>query len=99
ATSSKSFGQGSWSRGRRPSSAVCASRAVRLEPRARFGEAERWRIASSPGTCRFAMHAHRRRRRRNGLRLLEEYRAALGAAELRVTASALGVELAEHGLR
>src|SRR5262249_10368619 len=36
---------------------------------------------------------------RYGLRLLEEYRAALGAVELRVTASALGVELAEHGLR
>ena len=36
---------------------------------------------------------------RCGLRLLEEYRAALGAAELRATASALGVELAEHGLR
>ncbi len=36
---------------------------------------------------------------RRGLQLLEEYRAALGAVELRVTASALGVELAEHGLR
>jgi hypothetical protein len=36
---------------------------------------------------------------RYGLRLLEEYRAALGAAELRATASALGIELAEHGLR
>ena len=36
---------------------------------------------------------------RHGLELLEEYRAALGAVELRVTASSLGVELAEHGLR
>jgi hypothetical protein len=34
-----------------------------------------------------------------GLRLLDEYRAALGAAELRATASSLGVELAQVGLR
>ena len=34
-----------------------------------------------------------------GLRLLDEYRAALGAADLRATASSLGVELARLGLR
>ena len=34
-----------------------------------------------------------------GLRLVEEYRAALGAADLRATASSLGVELARVGLR
>ncbi len=34
-----------------------------------------------------------------GLRLLEEYRAALGAADLRASASTLGVELARVGLR
>ena len=34
-----------------------------------------------------------------GLRLLEDHRAALGAVELRSTASMLGVELAELGLR
>jgi hypothetical protein len=36
---------------------------------------------------------------RTGLRLLDDYRAALGATELRATASTLGVELAELGLR
>ena len=36
---------------------------------------------------------------RAGLRLLDEYRAALGAADLRATASSLGVELARVGLR
>jgi tetratricopeptide (TPR) repeat protein len=36
---------------------------------------------------------------RNGLRLLDEYRAALGAVELRVTASAIGQALSETGLR
>jgi hypothetical protein len=36
---------------------------------------------------------------RAGLRLLDEYRAALGAADLRATASSLGVELAQVGLR
>jgi CHAT domain-containing protein len=36
---------------------------------------------------------------KDGLRLLEEYRAALGAVELRATASQLGTELAEAGLR
>jgi hypothetical protein len=35
----------------------------------------------------------------NGLRLLDDYRAALGAIELRVTASEIGVELAARGLR
>jgi hypothetical protein len=35
----------------------------------------------------------------DGLRLLEEYRAAFGAAELRATVSSLGVELAQLGLR
>jgi len=35
----------------------------------------------------------------DGLRLLEEYRAAFGAVELRATASALGHELARQGLR
>jgi CHAT domain len=34
-----------------------------------------------------------------GLRLLDEYRAALGAAELRATASGIGTELAQAGLR
>jgi tetratricopeptide (TPR) repeat protein len=34
-----------------------------------------------------------------GLRLLDEYRAALGAADLRATASSLGAELARVGLR
>jgi hypothetical protein len=36
---------------------------------------------------------------RAGLRLLEDYRAAFGAVELRVTASGVGVELSELGLR
>lgn len=36
---------------------------------------------------------------RAGLRLLDDYRAALGAVELRATASALGVDLAQLGLR
>jgi hypothetical protein len=36
---------------------------------------------------------------KDGLRLLEEYRAALGAAELRATASGIGTELSETGLR
>jgi len=36
---------------------------------------------------------------RNGLRLLEDHRAALGASELRATASAIGAELARLGLR
>ncbi len=34
-----------------------------------------------------------------GLRLLDDYRAAFGAAELRATASGIGVELSELGLR
>ena len=34
-----------------------------------------------------------------GLRLLEDYRAALGAVELRATASGIGIELSQHGLR
>jgi hypothetical protein len=36
---------------------------------------------------------------RHGLGLVEEYRGALGAVELRATASGLGVPLAESGLR
>jgi tetratricopeptide (TPR) repeat protein len=36
---------------------------------------------------------------RNGLQLLEHHRAALGASELRATASATGTELAQLGLR
>jgi tetratricopeptide (TPR) repeat protein len=36
---------------------------------------------------------------RNGLRLLDDYRSALGAAELRATASGIGSELSETGLR
>ncbi len=36
---------------------------------------------------------------RAGLRLLEEYRAALGAIELRATASRIGADLSELGLR
>jgi hypothetical protein len=36
---------------------------------------------------------------KHGLRLLEDYRAVLGAVELRTTASQLGTELAESGLR
>jgi hypothetical protein len=36
---------------------------------------------------------------RNGLRLLEEHRAALGASDLRATASAIGAELARFGLQ
>ena len=36
---------------------------------------------------------------RRGLQLVDEYRAAFGAVELRATASAIGVELAEAGLR
>jgi CHAT domain-containing protein len=36
---------------------------------------------------------------KQGLRLLEDYRAALGAVELRATASQMGTELAECGLR
>jgi hypothetical protein len=36
---------------------------------------------------------------RNGLRLLEAHRAALGASDLRATASAIGAELARLGLR
>src|SRR5262249_22794613 len=36
---------------------------------------------------------------RSGLRLLDDYRAAFAAAELRVSASGLGVELARAGLR
>ena len=36
---------------------------------------------------------------RNGLQLLEQHRAALGASELRATASATGAELAQLGLR
>jgi hypothetical protein len=36
---------------------------------------------------------------KRGLRHLEEYRAALGAVELRVTASAIGSELSKAGLR
>ena len=36
---------------------------------------------------------------RNGLRVLEEHRAALGAAELRATASSIGADLAALGLR
>jgi CHAT domain-containing protein len=36
---------------------------------------------------------------RQGLRLLDDYRGAFGAVELRATASAIGVELAETGLR
>jgi len=39
------------------------------------------------------------RRLQRGLELLEEYRAALGAVELRSTASSLGVALARDGLR
>ena len=39
------------------------------------------------------------RKLRDGLELLEEHRATLGAAELRATTSALGVELARQGLR
>ena len=35
---------------------------------------------------------------RNGLRLLEDYRAALGAVELRATASGIGAELSRQGL-
>ena len=38
------------------------------------------------------------RRLRSGLHLLETYRAGLGGAELRATASALGVELAQLGV-
>jgi hypothetical protein len=33
------------------------------------------------------------------LRLLEDHRAALGASDLRASASAIGVELAQLGLR
>jgi hypothetical protein len=40
-----------------------------------------------------------RRSLKHGLRLLEDYRASLGAMELRATASQLGSELAETGLR
>jgi CHAT domain len=40
-----------------------------------------------------------RRTLKRGLRLLEKYRAALGGIELRATASQLGTELAEAGLR
>ncbi|MDQ6804459.1 MAG: CHAT domain-containing protein [Actinomycetota bacterium] len=36
---------------------------------------------------------------RSGLRLLEDHRAALGASDLRATASAIGAELAQLGLR
>ncbi|HWF52223.1 MAG TPA: CHAT domain-containing protein [Solirubrobacteraceae bacterium] len=36
---------------------------------------------------------------RSGLRLLEGYRAALGASDLRATASAIGAELAQLGVR
>src|SRR4029079_2016253 len=36
---------------------------------------------------------------RRGLQLLEEYRAAFGSSELRVTASTLGVELAARASR
>jgi CHAT domain-containing protein len=36
---------------------------------------------------------------RSGLRLLDAYRAALGASDLRATASEIGVELAQLGLR
>ena len=43
--------------------------------------------------------ARAQRSARRGLRLLDEYRAALGAADLRATASSLGVELARLGLR
>jgi hypothetical protein len=43
--------------------------------------------------------AQAQRSARGGLRLLDEYRAALGAADLRATASSLGVELARLGLR
>jgi hypothetical protein len=44
-------------------------------------------------------NATAQRAARAGLRLLDEYRAALGAADLRATASSLGVELARVGLR
>jgi tetratricopeptide (TPR) repeat protein len=40
-----------------------------------------------------------RRSLRRGLRLLDDYRAAFGAADIRVTASGLGSELSELGLR
>jgi hypothetical protein len=43
--------------------------------------------------------AQAQRSARAGLRLLDEYRAALGAADLRATASSIGVELARLGLR
>jgi tetratricopeptide (TPR) repeat protein len=44
-------------------------------------------------------NAAAQRAARAGLRLLDEYRAALGAADLRATASSLGVELTRVGLR
>lgn len=46
-----------------------------------------------------ADRAGAQRAARDGLRLLDEYRAALGAPELRATASEIGVELARLGLR
>jgi CHAT domain len=46
--------------------------------------------ANGPGAQRAA---------RKGLRLLENHRAALGASDLRATASAIGAELAQVGLR
>jgi len=42
---------------------------------------------------------HAERRLRDGLELLEHHRARLGAAELRATSSALGVELSRLGLQ
>ena len=44
-------------------------------------------------------HRGAERALRTGLRLLEEYRAALGAVELRAAASGIGVELSRRGLR
>ncbi|HEX4008710.1 MAG TPA: CHAT domain-containing protein [Solirubrobacteraceae bacterium] len=51
-------------------------------------------VAAASGDPRSAQRAAR-----TGLALLEQYRAALGAAELRATASAIGAELARLGLR
>jgi CHAT domain-containing protein len=51
-------------------------------------------VAAASGDPRGAQRAAR-----TGLALLEQYRAALGAAELRATASAIGAELARLGLR
>ena len=60
--------------------------------RIELSEAEAW-LALADGRPEIA-----ERRLAHGMKLVDEYRAALGAVELRASASGIGVELAQRGL-